>query len=197
MKYSLVFFTVLIATLGFSQNHAEEVKKITTIGEARAYASRYREVSISTINAIQDKFVFEQLDTTDAKANIGKSYEDFGRVSRIVSDTTINIADIELIQFDLSKTSETSYEILMGQIKKRIDAGATYWEIKSKFSHTSAYFYSGPRTSGDIRFVNVSDLEDKLGEWVYFEHEELRGLVRLKELKQNIQAYFILGYNAQ
>lgn len=197
MKLYLILGSLLFTYFCFSQNHTEEVKKITSIQEARAYASKYREVSISMINEVKDKYIFSSLDTVDAKSNIGKSFEDYGRVSRIVSDTLINLAEIELIQFDLSKTSEETYEILMGQIRKRIDAGATYWEVKDKFSHTSAYFFSGPRSTGSLKIVDVLELKDKTGEWVYFEYEDLRGLIRIKNMKEKVQAYYILGYNAQ
>lgn len=195
MRTIVTLFLFGISLSLSAQNHAEEVKDIASLDEAMAYAKQYREVSVTMIDEIKDRFFFEELDTIDPKSNLGKTFSNFGRVSKIVKDTLVDMIEIELIQFDLDKTSESSCEILLSQMRKRLEAGATYWETKEKFGHTSAYFYSGPKILTELHLVSEGLIDVESTEWQYYESGLFRGMIRVKSVLRGIQGYYVLGFN--
>ena len=101
-----------------------------------------------------------------------------------------------MIHFDLNKKSEESARILQYQIKKRLANGETYWTVKEKFNHTSAYFYSGPRILERIRVLSPDKLMDQDSEWVEYEYENLRGLLRVVGKRPETKAFYVIGYNS-
>ena len=194
---NLLLLTFLsLSCLYFAQNHKEEIKKLASIDEARNYATKYREVSVSLIDEHRDKFLFAQLDTSDLKSNIGKEFDNYGRVTVIIQDTLVDMVEIELIQFDLNKTSEESTEILMSQLKKRMANGDDYYSLKEKFDHTSAYFYTGPRIIQRIKLLSTEQLQSNPEEWKEFSYEDLRGYIRLKTEVKAAKAFHVIGYNS-
>lgn len=196
MKNLLLLTFLSVYCLAFAQNHKVEIKKITSVEEARSYASKYREVSVSLIDENRDKFLFAQLDTSDIKSNIGKEFDNYGRVTVIIQDTIVEMVEIELIQFDLNKTSEESTAILMSQLKKRMANGEDYYALKEKFDHTSAYFYTGPRIIQGIQLLSTAELQADTGQWKEFNYEDLRGYIRLKTDPKPAKAFHVIGYNS-
>ena len=196
MNNLLLLTFIVFSSLSFAQNHKEEIKKLASVDEARSYASKYREVSVGLIDENRDRFLFAQLDTSDLKSNIGKEFDNYGRVTVIIQDTLVDMVEIELIQFDLNKTSEESTEILMSQLKKRMANGDDYYSLKEKFDHTSAYFYTGPRIIQRIKLLSTEQLQSNPEEWKEFSYEDLRGYIRLKTEVKAAKAFHVIGYNS-
>lgn len=196
MKNLLLLTFISVYCLAFAQNHKVEIKKITSVAEARSYASKYREVSVSLIDENRDKFLFAQLDTSDMKSNIGREFDNYGRVTVIIQDTIVEMVEIELIQFDLNKTSEESTANLMSQLKKRMANGDDYYALKEKFDHTSAYFYTGPRIIQRIKLLSPEELQVDSDQWKEFSYEDLRGYIRLKTELKPAKAFHVVGYNS-
>lgn len=196
MNNLLLLTFIVFSSLSFAQNHKEEIKKLASVDEARSYASKYREVSVGLIDENRDRFLFGQLDTSDLKSNIGKEFDNYGRVTVIIQDTLVDMVEIELIQFDLNKTSEESTEILMSQLKKRMANGDDYYSLKDKFDHTSAYFYTGPKIVQGIMLLSPEELLTNSEEWKTFSYGDLRGYIRLKTPVKAAKAFHVIGYNS-
>jgi len=194
------FITVICVFLmisdAYSQDHGSAIKEFSTLEEAQEYASQFREVSVGMINEYNDKYLFEEIDTSDMPSNIGKSFSGYGRTTCILKDTLIQLIEVEIIRFDLSKSSESTSDILLGQMNKRLAAGDTYWDVKNKFDHTSAWFYSGPISFSDIKLMH--DFEDitPSENWIPFSNSNFKGMARIQNLNENVKAFYVIGYNS-
>lgn len=196
MKKIIAIIFVLITLQLHAQDHAPSVDKINTIEEAKQYASQNRGVIFNIVNRENDVFLFEKIDTTDLKKNIGETFTQYGRSTKFIQDTIIRVANIKSIYFDLTKTSRELAEILLSQIQKRLDKGETYWELKKKYSHTSAIFTSGPISTGDVKKKFKLNIESSEVNRNYLIDgvSNVIGVVIVVEAPHDVQAFYSITY---
>lgn len=192
----VIFVCLLFSFAHFAQDHGSAIANFKTLEEAEAYADRYREVSVGMVNELVDKFIFEEIDTSDLGSNLGKSFSNFGRTNYLLKDTILEFSEVEIIRFDLKKTNETTADILLNQMQKRIDAGDSYWDVKKKFSHTSAWFHSGPEVLSDLVDKYNIQITEPSDQWVQFANSEMKGLIRFVKHHDQVKAFYVIGYNS-
>jgi hypothetical protein len=196
-KLTLLISVLLSVYFVSAQDHSKAIDRINTVQEAEAYAETYREVSVSFINAQSDRIVFDKIDTNDMSSNLGKEISFFGRMIKLLKDTTLNMVDVRMITFDLKEMDITTAELLRNQIKKRLEAGERYWDVKQKYGHTSAKFFSGPMYC-DV-FEGKTGLKGKdlnTNEIILFDLDENSiGIVIPEKSSFPVPAFYTIGFN--
>jgi len=196
-KLTLLISVLLRVCFVSAQDHSKAIEKINTVQEAEAYAETYREVSVSCINAQSDRIVFDKIDTNDMPSNLGKEISFFGRTIKLLKDTTLNMVDVRMITFDLKEMDISTAELLRNQIKKRLEAGERYRDVKQKYDHTSAKFFSGPMYC-DV-FEGKTGLKGKdlnTNEIILFDLDENSiGIVIPEKSSFPVPAFYTIGFN--
>jgi len=193
-----IFFYVFIAVQLHAQNHAPAISKINTIEDARIYASENRGVNFDIVNKENDAFLFDDIDTSNIHVSVGKTITLFGRSTKFIQDTLICMVNVQTIVFDLTKTSKDMADLLLNQIKKRLAKGETYWELKRKYSHTSAMFISGPIPMDEIidnYQLNLKESE----EGSQFEIDNVSnkiGVLIVAKIPHRVLAFHSISYNS-
>ena len=171
---------------------------IKTVDQANKYAASFREVSVSLINAENDVIFFDDIDTTDLKKYVGTSRTFYGRTTKLIEDSIIHIINVQVISFDLSKTSKETANLLLGQISKKIDAGESFWELKKKYGHTSAIFASFPKPVESVkRKYNLSEDTLEVGKksnWEILGSKDQVGLLIVEKAAHPVHAFYAISY---
>lgn len=182
----------------FAQNHEENFRTIHTIEQANAYAASFSEVSTGLVNAEKDVFFFDDIDTTDLAKQVGTTRSFFGRTTKLIKDSVVSIVNVQIISFDLSKVSAETAEILMSQMEKRLESGESYWDIKKKFGHTSAYFSSSPEPTETVAkqysIEPDSMLEGSYFRWETFGSSNKVGILIVDDVPHDVPGFYTISY---
>lgn len=196
----LILTTILLVSVWtcYSQNHKEFVSQLTDLTVAKEYASKNRGVSVSLVNLEKDRMLFDQVDTSNLSASIGLHTTSFGRSTKLLKDTLMSMVDIEVIMFDSKKSSFETIEILLRQMTKKLNMEETYWDLKKKYSHTSADFWSGPECVETISKkysldVNQANKGDKFE--IYDSNKVQMGIMIVKKPVRTVPAFYSISYN--
>lgn len=158
-----------VTYISWGQNHAENFETINTEEDAEQYAEGFREVFTGVVNIESDVFFFDDIDTSSLEDYVGELKSFYGKTTKMIKDSMFNIVNVQVIRFDLEKVSPETAEILMGQMKKLLDRGDSYWDLKKRFAHTSAQFTSAPEiveeVSGEYSITEEQMTEDAYYEW--------------------------------
>jgi len=198
MSKYLLFLLFLSSFCTFGQNHEENLRAITTIEEANKYAATFSEVSCGIMHAEKDRIFFDDIDTANLQQHVGTSQSFFGRTTKLIKDTIVNVVNVQLITFDLTQMSEETAKILIGQMIKRFESGETYWTVKQKFGHTSAQFYSGPENVASVeKKYNVTEdqmTENAFFEWEYFGEPHTIGILIIEKEPHDVPGFYTISY---
>lgn len=185
-------------TLVSGQNHSENFENIHTVAEAKSYAASFNEVNCGLMTAEKDVFFFDELDTANLAGEVGLTKSFFGRTIKLLKDSIVSMVDVQIITLDLSIISSGTAEILLGQMLKRLENGETYWDLKSKFGHTSAQFSSAPEPVDDItKRYNLSNdqmIEGNYYRWETFGSIDKIGIIIVDEEPHNVAGFYTISY---
>ncbi|MCR9174213.1 MAG: hypothetical protein NXI10_17080 [bacterium] len=145
-----VAFALCVTSVSWSQNHEENFSTIKTIEQAEDYASGFREVFTGIIHMEKDIFFFDDIDTSKLASYVGTMHSTIGKRTKLIDDSMFNIVNAQIIEIDYSDISPETAEILVGQMQKLLDRGDSFWDVKKRFSHTSAKFSSSPKMVQEI-----------------------------------------------
>lgn len=169
MLRTCVLAALCVSSISWGQNHSENFQVITTPEQAEEYASSFREVFTANINMESDVFFFDDIDTSQMESYVGTTRSFFGKTTKLIQDSLFNVVNVQVIRFDLTKVSPETAEILAGQMKKMLEQGQTYWDLKTRFSHTSARFISSPEVVEEVAekydITEVEMIKDSYFEW--------------------------------
>lgn len=198
MLNKLLLFASLFGSVAYAQNHEENMQTINTVEEAQAYAASFSEVSCGLMNAEKDVIFFDEIDTADMASQIGTSYSFFGRTTKLIKDSVVSIVNVQIITIDLSKTSPETAEILLNQMKKRLENGETYWDLKEKYKHTSAIFSSSPEPALAIEAqygLAVEDMtEGAQHSWETFGRTDKIGILIVDKPPHDVPGFYTISY---
>lgn len=198
MKLLLASIACLTILFSFSQNHEQNVRSINTIEQAKSYASDYREVSVSLMNAEMDAMFFDDIDTSNLEKYVGVSKTFFGRTTKLIEDSIIEVINVQVISFDLSKISKETAELMLAQMIKRLAAGESYWALKKKYAHTSAKWSSSPVPLTTVtNTYKVSNSELEVGSNHKYEivgSKSQIGIVIVEKAAHFVPAFYTLSY---
>jgi hypothetical protein len=197
LHVTFTFFVVLFTSiLGYGQNHRENLRTINTLEEAKSYASSFEEVFTGTVNLEKDVFFFDEIDTSKMSSYVGTSISSFGKTTKLLQDSVFNIVNIQLIRLDFDKMPEETADILMGQMLKLLNKGSSYWDLKKRFSHTSAHFSSAPEIVEEIS-AEYGVLEDQMTEGAFYEWEKSgksKGIIIVEKLPHFVPGFTTISF---
>lgn len=199
MLLKLIFtFFVLLNFCVLAQNHEIAIKEVNSMESAKLYAGRFNDVSCSIVNLENDTFLFDKVDTAKVEESVGVTTTLFGRSTKFIKDTVVTMVEVRTIVFDLTKTSKDMAEILLSQMQKRLDKGESYWDLKKKYSHTSALFNSGPVTEQNVQSKYAIDLTSTSSSEKYDidVNNNLLGLLIVIKEPHNVPGFYVISYNA-
>ncbi len=194
----LLLVCCLSTTVVFGQNHEENLRAVTTVQEANDYAASFSEVSCGLMHSEKDIVFFDDIDTANLASHVGTSRSFFGRTTKLIKDSIVNVVNVQIITFDLSQMSSETAEILLGQMEKRLANGESYWDIKQKFGHTSAQFSSAPEIVEKVETTyNITEEQMTLGS--YYRWERLGstnkiGLLIVDGEPHEVPGFFTISY---
>ncbi|GAB5416037.1 MAG: hypothetical protein Crog4KO_13790 [Crocinitomicaceae bacterium] len=191
-----IFITLIAPAFSWGQNHAENLETINTEQEAEEYASGFREVFTGTVNLESDVFFFDDIDTSNLKSHVGTLKSSYGKTSKLIKDSMFNIVNVQVIRFDLTKISPETAEILMSQMKKLLERGDSYWDIRERFAHTSAQFTSSPEIVDEVS-EEYNILESQMTEDAYFEwvrDGDTAGIVIIDKEPHDVPGFFTISF---
>mmetsp|Transcript_11240 Transcript_11240/g.15155 ORF Transcript_11240/g.15155 Transcript_11240/m.15155 type:complete len:206 (+) Transcript_11240:28-645(+) len=192
----IILITLLIPAFSWGQNHAENLETINTEEEAEDYASGFQEVFTGTVNIESDVFFFDDIDTSNLEAHVGTLKSSYGKTSKLIKDSMFNIVNVQVIRFDLKKISPETAEILMSQMKKLLDRGDSYWDVKERFAHTSAKCSSSPQIVEEVS-EEYNILESQMTENAYFEwvrDGDSAGIVIIEKEPHEVPGFFTISF---
>jgi hypothetical protein len=196
MLRTCVLAALCISTISWGQNHAENFQVITTPEQAEEYASSFREVFTANINMESDVFFFDDIDTSNMASYVGITKSFFGKTTKLLQDSLFNVVNIQVIRFDLKKVAPETAEILAGQMKKLLEQGQTYWDLKTRFSHTSARFISSPEVMEEVTekydITEAQMTKDSYHEWKT--EEESMGFVIIDKESHQVPGFCAISY---
>lgn len=191
-----VLIALCISSISWAQNHAENFETIRTIKEAKDYASGFREVFTGTVNMEADVFFFDDIDTSQLASYVGTSKSFYGKTTKLIEDSLFNMVKVQVIRFDLKKVSPETAEILMGQMKKLLDRGDSYWDIRKRFSHTSAQFTSAPEIAEEVAekydIAQAQMVEDTYIEWS--RSGDSMGILIIDKAPHAVPGYYTISF---
>lgn len=192
---SIACFSILYTN---AQNHEENVRSIKTIEQANSYASSFREVSVSMVNAEKDVMFFDDIDTSDLSKYVGTSKTFFGRTTKLIDDSMLQIINVQIISFDLSTISKETAELMVAQMVKKLNEGEGFWSLKKKYAHTSAHFCSSPESLNAITTkydLLEKDLEvGKTLNWEIVGRKNEVGILIVEKAAHLVPAFVTLSY---
>jgi len=198
MKLLLAPLACLSIFSSFSQNHEENLRTITTVDQAKSYASGFREVSVSVINAEKDAMFFDDIDTSNLQKYVGTTKEFYGRTTKLIADSALSLVNVQVISFDLTSTSKETAELLVSQMNKRLNNGESFWALKKKYGHTSATFISSPEPLSVVTgkySLNESELEaGKKFDYEILGSKKQIGILIVEKVPHKVPAFFAISY---
>jgi len=198
MRTLLVVILLLQLTIVSGQNHNENFANIHTIQQAKSYAASFSEVNCGLMTAEKDVFFFDELDTANLASQVGLTKSFFGRTIKLLKDSIVSSVNVQVITMDLSKISSGTAEILIDQMMKRLENGESYWDVKSKFGHTSAQFSSSPEPLADIEnrygISEAQMIEGAYYRWETFGSTDKIGIIIVEETPHDVPGFYTISY---
>lgn len=197
MRFILTTYLSLLGAVSFGQNHHEWMPKITTVEDAERYASKHRDVSVTLVNSEQDRFLFDNIDTTDLRKHVGETNSLFGRSTKLLKDTLISMVDVQMIVFDPKKTSYETINILLEKMRAELGQGKSYWDLRKIYGDTDAKFWSGPEKTHIIEKTCDIDLSgSRSGDQIDLKSNEVKvGMLFLSKAPHKVHAFYSISYN--
>lgn len=182
--------------MALSQGHDGWISRISTVEDAKTYASKHKDVIVSFVNYEKDPFLFDEVDTSRMEEQVGKSHTLFGRTTKFLKDTSLLMVDLQLIEFDTSTAEETT-NVLHGQILKKLRDGESYWSLKKKYAHTSTSFTSGPELVDEILVKYQVDLHNSMPGAIYESNLKGRKVILIvNKVAHEVPGFYAISYNS-
>lgn len=195
-KLNLLIVLLLSCSL-WSQNHKEYVDTIQSIESAESYAKRYSDVFVSRVTYDRDQMLFDNVDTSNMEAHIGETVSFFGRNTKFLEDTTFKMVELQTITFNFSSVDKSTAELLANQMIKRMDKGETYWDVRQKYSHTSAIFTSRPEYVDEMESrLNISFDDAQENSYMRLNMENSIIIVIVKKVPYLSPSFITVSYNS-
>lgn len=181
------------------QFHDSNIPKISSLNEAKLYASRYSEVSFGIVNYEKDVFLFDNVDLSNPAASVGKINTLYHRRTKFLKDTTVRVVNIQMIEFSNSLSND-SVVALMKRIKSDHTKGLSYWSLMKKYHSTTCTFSSAPETSDDLAEKFGNDFTNRKAREII--EAELRNqqshpvLIIIEKEAHEVPAFYAISYNA-
>lgn len=188
--------SLLISVTSWAQNHQENFAAIKTIEQAEKYAKGFREVFTGIVHQEKDVFFFDNIDTSKLDTYIGSMHDTFGKKMKLVQDSIFNIVNVQVIKLDFKDVSPETAEILTKQMGKLLARGDSYWDVKKRFSHTSAKFSSSPKIVEEVTSdYAVSEEQMISGEYYKWEKPgEGTGFVIVDKEPHLVPGFFTISF---
>ncbi|MDC0257643.1 hypothetical protein OAK35_02760 [Crocinitomicaceae bacterium] len=194
-----IAITLCISTISFGQNHEENFTSVNTVQGAVEYAKGFREVFTGIVHFEKDVFFFDDIDTSKLDSYVGTMHNTIGKRTKLIDDSMFNIVNVQVITLDLTKIAPETAEVLIGQMKKLLDRGDSYWDVKKRFSHTSAKWSSSPQVVGDVT-ESYAISEEQMIKGAYYQWErtgESIGFVVVDKAPHLVPGYYTLSYRSR
>lgn len=193
----LIFGCVCLSAYG--QFHDNNIPKIESVDAAKEYADRYREVSVNLVNSEMDVFLFDEVDTGNMKASVGKISTIYRRRTKFLKDTVVTLVNVQTIEFDHDKISIDSANVLIDEIIKKYNAGTSYWNLMKQYRSESCKFNSGPSPTELLKKRYGCTLEDRkkdeIFKWSYSNRPSLPIIIIINEEAHPVPAFWAISYN--
>lgn len=199
MKYAYytTFILLMFCANSWTQNHKQFIDTLTSLEVASTYASMYSDVFITRVSYDRDQLLFDYVDTNNLDNHIGETVSYFGRNTKFLKDTLIELVELQTITFNYSKTNKEIADVLVDQITKRLDGGESYWEVRQKYEHTSAEFTSRPEYVDEVNegIILTKDLvNDKPYQIV--ESDKEKAIIIVKSNPYLNPSFVVISYNS-
>lgn len=188
-------FALCITTISWGQNHEENFAAINTVEEAEEYAKGFREVFTGILHLEKDVFFFDKIDTSNMDSYNGTMHPQFGLRTKLIQDSMFNVVKVQIITLDFKDVSPETAEILVGQMKKLLDGGSSYWDVRKRFQHTSAKYSSSPKIAEEVAKDYVIPLNQMVaGTYHQWKNGDSMGLVIIEKEPHDVPGFFTLSY---
>lgn len=199
MKLTLILISICIVHVLHGQSHAEVVAKINSIEEATKFASNHRDVTVDFVDAENDVFLFDKIDTSKMESYVGKVETVYRRSTKFLKDTIIQIANVQFIRFKPELiTLEESVDFAQ-KIMEDHNGGMSYWNIMKKYQREGIVFNGGPKTDLELLTefnsnFNTRSLDEMfITNTVENESYPVVALIRVKS--HDVPAFIAISYN--
>lgn len=182
----------------YSQTHKDWMVKINTIEDAELYASKHSDVVVSFVNPEQDVFLFDDVNMNNLPAYIGQTKDLFGRSTKFLVDTTLSMADVKIIRFDINDIQYATLDKLLGEVELGLSQGKTYWDIQKELNDTDAIFWSGPIRTDKMEDEFKVDLNDTSNGSIVpiFTSGVKTGLIIISKPPHEVSGFFSITYTS-
>jgi hypothetical protein len=175
------------------------IRKISELSEAKAYASRYSEVSFGLVNPELDVLLFDSVDLSNMRASVGKITTLYQRRTKFLKDTVISMMNLQVISFQMELISIDSATALMQEIEEDYARGLNYWQLLKKYGSPACHFHSGPVETDQVPLrygMNPADRrESDIIRSTYPNRPGAPMLIIIKEASHPVPAFFAISYN--
>lgn len=196
-----LIFLVLGVTASFSvsaQRHDEEIPKIKSIEEARAYAARYKEVSVDVVDSERDVFLFDNVDLNNLEASVGNVKTLYRRRTRFLKDTIVTVLDIQTISFNTELVSAEAAKVIVDSILVDYKNGYSYWDLMKKYRSATCFFDSGPQQTNALNKRYGSTMEERKRkeafEWSFSDKPNFPIVVIIYREAHEVPAFYAISY---
>lgn len=199
LRSSVLLILLLSVGACHAQFHEMNIRKITDLSEAQAYASRYSEVSFGLVNSELDVFLFDSVDMNNMRASVGKISTLYHRRTKFLKDTIISMMNLQVISFEAGTVSLDSANLIIDQIMADYAEGMNYWHLMKKYESTGCHFNSGPIQTDHLmgRYgINLADKkESEIIKWSYPNRPNLPILIIIHKEAHPVPAFYAISYN--
>ncbi len=199
MKLTLLIISICALHSVYAQSHAEVVAKINSIEEAESFASKHRDVSVSIVDAENDVFLFDKIDTTIMSSYVGKVETIYRRSTKFLKDTIVNISNVQFVRFNSELISIQESKELVKSILEEHNNGMSYWSIMKKYQSDSVRFDGGPKLKDELIVEFNSDFSKKPLNQMFVTNSNnnsdypMIALVRVQS--HSVPAFIAISYN--
>lgn len=199
LRTSVLLICLFLVGESYSQFHEMNIREISEISEAQAYASRYGEVSFGLVNSELDVFLFDGVDMNNMKASVGKVNTLYQRRTKFLKDTVISMMNLQVITFDAEHMSLDSANALIDLMMADYKLGLNYWKLMKKYESEFCQFSSGPIETDQLvgRYgVDLSNKrQDEIIKWSYPNRPNLPILIIIHKEAHPVPAFYAISYN--
>ncbi|GEM_PF-6991506 len=199
LKQILLTSCILWNAIAFGQFHDRNVTGITSLEDAQDYASRYSEVSFGLVNSELDVFLFDNVDTNDMAASVGKINTIYRRRTKFLKDTSITMLNVQVIEFNHEIVSLDSANAVIEEIIRKYEEGTSYWYLMKEYQNESCHFSGGPAPAELLkeRFGNTMEERKKndIFKWSYSNRPNLPVVIIIHQEAHSVPAFYAISYN--